>query len=103
VQPGPTSSVGISDQDGFTTTDLRIRRRRLLRRVAGAGPNHVTMGDHVSFHGGSGLDGMAEFLDPYVESGARHVTLIPAGRSVEAEIDAVAEVSELLRAAGGGL
>jgi alkanesulfonate monooxygenase SsuD/methylene tetrahydromethanopterin reductase-like flavin-dependent oxidoreductase (luciferase family) len=46
---------------------------------------------------------VAEFLYPYVESGAGHVTLIPAGRSIEAEIDAAAEVSELLRAAGGGL
>lgn len=44
---------------------------------------------------------VAEFLCPYVEAGARHVTLIPAGRSVEAEIDAVAEVNEFLRAAVG--
>ena len=257
AQPEHTLSVGISDQDGFTTTDPRIRRR-LLQRVADVGLNHVTMGDHVSFHGGSGFDGMvtastllashdslpvligvyllglrhpmlaarqlstlaqtapgrltlgvgvagedraevanagvdpgtrgrhldealplvrrllarfaetrerileavadrgrpapswfgvsvwcgldgdagqarnlvaaklerlyrlpsekfqalapagtpkqvAEFLYPYVESGARHVTLIPAGRSIEAEIDAAAEVSELLRAAAGRL
>ncbi|HET6185807.1 MAG TPA: LLM class flavin-dependent oxidoreductase [Trebonia sp.] len=52
-----TIDVGISDQDGFTTTDPRIRRR-LLRRVADAGLDHVTMGDHVSFHGGTGFDGM---------------------------------------------
>jgi alkanesulfonate monooxygenase SsuD/methylene tetrahydromethanopterin reductase-like flavin-dependent oxidoreductase (luciferase family) len=50
-------NVGISDQDGFTTTDPRARRR-LLRRVADAGLDHVTMGDHVSFHGGTGFDGM---------------------------------------------
>jgi alkanesulfonate monooxygenase SsuD/methylene tetrahydromethanopterin reductase-like flavin-dependent oxidoreductase (luciferase family) len=49
-------SVGISDQDGFTT-DPRTRRR-LLRRVADAGLDHVTMGDHVSFHGGTGFDGL---------------------------------------------
>lgn len=42
---------------------------------------------------------LEEFLYPYVESGAGHVTLVPAGRSIEAEIDSVAEVSELLRAA----
>jgi alkanesulfonate monooxygenase SsuD/methylene tetrahydromethanopterin reductase-like flavin-dependent oxidoreductase (luciferase family) len=50
-------SVGISDQDGFTTTDPQTRRR-LLDRVAEAGLDHVTMGDHVSFHGGTGFDGM---------------------------------------------
>jgi alkanesulfonate monooxygenase SsuD/methylene tetrahydromethanopterin reductase-like flavin-dependent oxidoreductase (luciferase family) len=50
-------NVGISDQDGFTTANPRTRRR-LLRRVAEAGLDHVTMGDHVSFHGGTGFDGM---------------------------------------------
>src|ERR1700761_3549488 len=49
--------IGISDQDGFTTTDPE-RRRQLLRRVSDAGLDHVTMGDHVSFHGGAGFDGM---------------------------------------------
>jgi alkanesulfonate monooxygenase SsuD/methylene tetrahydromethanopterin reductase-like flavin-dependent oxidoreductase (luciferase family) len=49
--------VGISDQDGFTTPDPRIRRR-LLHRVAEAGLDHVTMGDHISFRGGTGFDGM---------------------------------------------
>jgi alkanesulfonate monooxygenase SsuD/methylene tetrahydromethanopterin reductase-like flavin-dependent oxidoreductase (luciferase family) len=53
----PTIDVGISDQDGFTTTDPRVRRR-LLRRAADAGLDHVTMGDHVGFHGGTGFDGM---------------------------------------------
>ena len=41
---------------------------------------------------------VAEFLYPYVAAGARHLTLIPAGRSIEAEIDAAAEVRELLLA-----
>jgi len=53
----PTIDVGISDQDEFTTADPRTRRR-LLRRVADAGLDHVTTGDHVSFHGGTGFDGM---------------------------------------------
>ena len=44
---------------------------------------------------------VAEFLHPYLESGAWHVTLIPASRSIEAEIDAVGEVSEHLKAAAG--
>ncbi|MCQ4079170.1 LLM class flavin-dependent oxidoreductase [Streptomyces sp. RB6PN25] len=49
--------LGISDQDGFTTPDPRVRRR-LLDRVVEAGLDHVTMGDHISFHDGSGFDGM---------------------------------------------
>jgi alkanesulfonate monooxygenase SsuD/methylene tetrahydromethanopterin reductase-like flavin-dependent oxidoreductase (luciferase family) len=57
ARPGPALSIGISDQDGFTTTDPRVRRL-LLQRVADAGLGHVTMGDHVSFHGGAGFDGM---------------------------------------------
>ena len=52
-----TIRVGISDQDGFTTPDPRLRRK-LLHRVAETGLDHVTMGDHVSFHGGTGFDGM---------------------------------------------
>jgi alkanesulfonate monooxygenase SsuD/methylene tetrahydromethanopterin reductase-like flavin-dependent oxidoreductase (luciferase family) len=52
-----TLDVGISDQDGFTPADPRVRRR-LLRRAADAGLDHVTVGDHVSFHGGAGFDGM---------------------------------------------
>jgi alkanesulfonate monooxygenase SsuD/methylene tetrahydromethanopterin reductase-like flavin-dependent oxidoreductase (luciferase family) len=53
----PALRVGLSDQDGFTAADPRTRRR-LLRRVADAGLDHVTAGDHVSFHGGAGFDGM---------------------------------------------
>jgi alkanesulfonate monooxygenase SsuD/methylene tetrahydromethanopterin reductase-like flavin-dependent oxidoreductase (luciferase family) len=53
----PELRVGLSDQDGFTTADPGARRR-LLARVADAGLDHITMGDHVSFHGGAGFDGM---------------------------------------------
>ncbi|MFE1802701.1 LLM class flavin-dependent oxidoreductase [Streptomyces sp. NPDC059517] len=52
-----TFTMGISDQDGFTTPDPR-RRRRLLDRVEAAGLDHVSVGDHISFHDGSGFDGM---------------------------------------------
>jgi alkanesulfonate monooxygenase SsuD/methylene tetrahydromethanopterin reductase-like flavin-dependent oxidoreductase (luciferase family) len=52
-----TIDVGISDAGGFATSDPRTRRR-LLRRVADAGLDHITVGDHVSFHGGTGFDGM---------------------------------------------
>lgn len=49
--------LGISNQDGFTTPDSGTRRR-LLDRVADAGLDHVTVGDHLSFHDGTGFDGM---------------------------------------------
>jgi alkanesulfonate monooxygenase SsuD/methylene tetrahydromethanopterin reductase-like flavin-dependent oxidoreductase (luciferase family) len=52
-----TIRVGISDQDGLTPPDP-LRRRELLGRIAAAGLDHVTVGDHISFHGGTGFDGM---------------------------------------------
>jgi alkanesulfonate monooxygenase SsuD/methylene tetrahydromethanopterin reductase-like flavin-dependent oxidoreductase (luciferase family) len=52
-----TIKVGISDQDAFTLPDLRARRRR-LDRVATAGVDHITVGDHIGFHGGTGFDGL---------------------------------------------
>ncbi|MGH3432533.1 MAG: LLM class flavin-dependent oxidoreductase [Thermocrispum sp.] len=33
-------------------------RRALLRRIEDAGLDHVAVGDHVGFHGGTGFDGM---------------------------------------------
>ena len=50
-------TLGISDQDGFTTPDP-ARRRRLLDRVADMGLEHVCVGDHIGFHGGTGFDGL---------------------------------------------
>ncbi|MGW6356334.1 LLM class flavin-dependent oxidoreductase [Streptomyces sp. NPDC055092] len=49
--------IGISNQDGFTVSDGPARRR-LLERASQAGLSHVTMGDHLSFHDGTGFDGM---------------------------------------------
>jgi hypothetical protein len=39
-------------------------RRALFRRIADAGLDHVTVADHVSFHGGTGFDGMVSAADP---------------------------------------
>ena len=52
-----TIKVGISDQDAFTLPDLRARQR-LLDRSAAAGLDHITVGDHIGFHGGTGFDGL---------------------------------------------
>jgi alkanesulfonate monooxygenase SsuD/methylene tetrahydromethanopterin reductase-like flavin-dependent oxidoreductase (luciferase family) len=52
-----TIKVGISDQDAFTMPDPLVRRR-LLDRVAAAGLDHITVGDHIAFHDGTGFDGL---------------------------------------------
>lgn len=44
---------------------------------------------------------IAEWLAPFVEGGAEHLTIVPAAESVEAGIDAVAEVRELLHSGFG--
>jgi len=54
-QGAPTVGVALNE-------DLLIpdpaERRRLLARIEAVGLDHVTTGDHISFHGGQGFDGM---------------------------------------------
>ena len=50
-------TVGISDQDLVLIAD-RAARRRLLDRIADSGIEQLTVGDHLSFHGGTGFDGI---------------------------------------------
>jgi alkanesulfonate monooxygenase SsuD/methylene tetrahydromethanopterin reductase-like flavin-dependent oxidoreductase (luciferase family) len=52
-----TTKVGIALNEHLLTSDP-IDRRRLLNHVADAGLDHVTVGDHISFHGGTGFDGL---------------------------------------------
>lgn len=49
--------VGVSVHDSLMQADPD-RRRALLAGVEAAGLDHVTLGDHVSFHGGAGFDGL---------------------------------------------
>jgi alkanesulfonate monooxygenase SsuD/methylene tetrahydromethanopterin reductase-like flavin-dependent oxidoreductase (luciferase family) len=51
------TSVGISVHDQVLTASP-AERRALLGRIARAGIDHVVVADHVSFHGGTGFDGM---------------------------------------------
>lgn len=52
------TTVGISfPHDGLMASGSE-QRRRLLRLSAEAGLDHVTVGDHISFHGGTGFDGI---------------------------------------------
>lgn len=50
-------SVGTSVHDQILTVSP-AGRRELLARIADAGIDHVVVADHVSFHGGTGFDGM---------------------------------------------
>jgi alkanesulfonate monooxygenase SsuD/methylene tetrahydromethanopterin reductase-like flavin-dependent oxidoreductase (luciferase family) len=49
--------VGVSVHDSLMQGDPEARRA-LLTGVRQAGLDHVTLGDHVSFHGGTGFDGL---------------------------------------------
>jgi alkanesulfonate monooxygenase SsuD/methylene tetrahydromethanopterin reductase-like flavin-dependent oxidoreductase (luciferase family) len=54
---GRTLSVGTSVHDQVLSVPP-VQRRALLGRIADAGIDHVVVADHVSFHGGTGFDGM---------------------------------------------
>jgi alkanesulfonate monooxygenase SsuD/methylene tetrahydromethanopterin reductase-like flavin-dependent oxidoreductase (luciferase family) len=49
--------VGISVHDSLMTGD-RARRQALLSQIEAAGLDYVCVGDHVSFHDGTGFDGL---------------------------------------------
>jgi alkanesulfonate monooxygenase SsuD/methylene tetrahydromethanopterin reductase-like flavin-dependent oxidoreductase (luciferase family) len=50
-------NVGVSVHDQVLSVPP-AQRRELLGRIADAGIDHVVVADHVSFHGGTGFDGM---------------------------------------------
>jgi alkanesulfonate monooxygenase SsuD/methylene tetrahydromethanopterin reductase-like flavin-dependent oxidoreductase (luciferase family) len=54
---GPALRVGISVHDSLMTADAG-RRRGLLDLIDQAGLDYVGVGDHVSFHDGTGFDGL---------------------------------------------
>ncbi|AJE87274.1 oxidoreductase [Streptomyces albus] len=51
------TKVGISLHEDILVPDPE-RRRGLLRRTAEAGLDHVCVADHISFHDGTGFDGL---------------------------------------------
>ncbi|WP_344854123.1 LLM class flavin-dependent oxidoreductase [Amycolatopsis ultiminotia] len=53
----PALEVGVAVNDELLIAD-GPRRRGLVNHIAEAGLGHVTVGDHISFHGGTGFDGM---------------------------------------------
>src|SRR5690348_6495229 len=49
--------LGIAVNDELLTPDP-ARRRALLDHIEAVGLDHLTVGDHISFHGGTGFDGL---------------------------------------------
>lgn len=49
--------VGVAINEDLLIPDPAARRR-ILDHIADAGLDHVTTGDHISFHGGAGFDGL---------------------------------------------
>ncbi|EWT07776.1 oxidoreductase [Intrasporangium chromatireducens Q5-1] len=52
------TKVGISFPHDALMASGPDQRRRLLHHTTRAGLDHVTVGDHISFHGGTGFDGI---------------------------------------------
>lgn len=50
-------TVGLSVHESLLVPDP-VARRHMLDRVTDAGLDYVTVGDHISFHGGTGFDGI---------------------------------------------
>lgn len=48
--------LGVAVNDALLTPDAN-RRRAILSAMGDAGLDHLTVGDHISFHGGTGFDG----------------------------------------------
>jgi alkanesulfonate monooxygenase SsuD/methylene tetrahydromethanopterin reductase-like flavin-dependent oxidoreductase (luciferase family) len=49
-------TLGIAINDELLVSDPTARRA-ILDHMSGAGLDHLTVGDHISFHGGTGFDG----------------------------------------------
>lgn len=52
-----TVEVGVSVHESLMVPDP-ARRRRILNLAVDGGLDHVALGDHISFHGGIGFDGL---------------------------------------------
>jgi alkanesulfonate monooxygenase SsuD/methylene tetrahydromethanopterin reductase-like flavin-dependent oxidoreductase (luciferase family) len=57
VTPSTTPKLGVAVNEALLVPDPAARRR-ILDHIACAGLDHVTTGDHISFQGGAGFDGL---------------------------------------------
>jgi alkanesulfonate monooxygenase SsuD/methylene tetrahydromethanopterin reductase-like flavin-dependent oxidoreductase (luciferase family) len=55
--PSTTPKLGVAVNEALLVPDPAARRR-ILDHIACAGLDHVTTGDHISFQGGAGFDGL---------------------------------------------
>jgi alkanesulfonate monooxygenase SsuD/methylene tetrahydromethanopterin reductase-like flavin-dependent oxidoreductase (luciferase family) len=55
--PSTTPKLGVAVNEALLVPDPAARRR-ILDHIARAGLDHVTTGDHISFQGGAGFDGL---------------------------------------------
>jgi len=55
--PPTTPKLGVAVNEALLIPDPAARRR-ILDHIAGADLDHVTTGDHISFQGGTGFDGL---------------------------------------------
>lgn len=55
-------TLGIALNEDLLIPDA-VERRRIIEHIAEAGVDHVTTGDHVSFNGGHGFDGMVSAMN----------------------------------------
>ena len=62
--------VGISVHDSLMIADA-ARRRALLSLIEQAGLDYVCVGDHVSFHDGTGFDGLTAATAALCSGGSR--------------------------------
>ena len=56
--PSTTPKLGVAVNEALLIPDPAARRQ-ILDHIASAGLDHVTTGDHISFQGGTGFDGLA--------------------------------------------
>jgi len=57
VTSAVTPKLGVAVNEALLVPDPAARRR-ILDHIAGVGLDHVTTGDHISFQGGTGFDGL---------------------------------------------
>ena len=55
--PSTTPKLGVAVNEALLIPDPAARRR-ILGHISDAGLDHVTTGDHISFQGGTGFDGL---------------------------------------------
>lgn len=70
----PDIRVGIAVNDELLIPDAG-ERRRLLDHMVEVGLDHLTVGDHIDFHGGTGFDGFVAASTALAQNDILHVVM----------------------------